>query len=143
MKKRRTLAASPRRAFWGPETPRPISFVSEARCKQAQRKVLLSFARHGRCKPQSFPSRHGGRNLLGKPSEMRCRRTGFLPQSGTGMTGVSKGIPSQMTPRPTARQNGEDGGPASVGRSKAPRYSRFLTTGLEGQGFSPAVTRPS
>ena len=107
------------------------------------RPALVSFARHGRCKPQSFPSRHGGRNLLGKPSEMRCRRTGFLPQSGTGMTGVSKGIPSQMTPRPTARQNGEDGGPASVGRSKAPRYSRFLTTGLERQGFSPAVTRPS
>jgi len=38
--------------------------------------VLVSFARHGRSKPQSFPSRHGG----------------------TGMTGVSKGIPPQMTP---------------------------------------------
>jgi len=43
-----------------------------------------------------------GRNPLGKFSEMRCRRTGFLPQSGTGMTGVPKGIPCQMTALPSS-----------------------------------------
>jgi hypothetical protein len=31
------------------------------------------------CETRSFPSRHGGRNLLRKPLEMCCRRTGFLP----------------------------------------------------------------
>jgi len=36
------------------------------------------------------------RNLLGKPSEMRVRRTGF-PLSRE-MAGISKGISSQMTP---------------------------------------------
>ncbi|MGD0011396.1 MAG: hypothetical protein ABSE93_23010 [Terriglobia bacterium] len=30
-----------------------------------------------------------GRNPLRKPSETRCPQIGFLPQSGTGMTGVS------------------------------------------------------
>ena len=39
-------------------------------------------------------------NLLRKPLEMCCRRTGFLPQSGTGMTGGSSGSPFQMTPVP-------------------------------------------
>jgi len=90
------------------------------------RPALVSFASHGRCKPQSFPSRHGGRNLLGKPSEMRCRRTGFLPQSGRGMTGVSKGIPSQMTPRPTAQQNrGLERHPPRNGPSRSASWGAF------------------
>jgi hypothetical protein len=108
MKKRRTLAASPRRAFWGPETPRPISFVSEARCKQAQRKVLLSFARHGRCKPQSFPRKACPELAEGQESTRQtfgnALSTDGIP-AFVGMTGVSKGVPSQMTPTPSERSS--------------------------------------
>ena len=41
-----------------------------------------------------------GRNPPRKPLETCCRRTGFLPQRGTGMTGGSSGSPFQMTPAP-------------------------------------------
>ena len=55
--------------------------------------VLVSFARHGRSKPQSFPrkresTRQTFRNALS---------TDWIP-AFAGMTGVSKRIPSQMTP---------------------------------------------
>ena len=53
-------------------------------------------------------SRESG-NLVGKLSEMRCRRARFLPQGGTGMTGVSRGIRSQLTApphRPHPRRSG-------------------------------------
>jgi len=53
-------------------------------------RVVVSFARNGRCQVQSFPPRvipakagiHGVNstgNLLRNPLEMRRRRTGFLP----------------------------------------------------------------
>ena len=57
--------------------------------------VLVSFARDGRCKPQSFPrERECTRETFGN-----ALSTDWIP-AFAGMTGVSKGIPSQMASPP-------------------------------------------
>ena len=60
-----------------------------------QERALVSFVRHGRRKPQSFPRKRGAtRQTFGN-----ALATDWIP-AFAGMTGVSKGIPSQMTPPP-------------------------------------------
>ena len=61
----------------------------------SQTRVLVSFARHGRCNPQSFP-----RKREPSPSTAHFRRFAEWIPAFAGMTGVSKVIPSQMTPPP-------------------------------------------
>ena len=67
----------------------------------------MSFVRHGRLKPQSFPrKRESTRQTFGN-----ALATDWIPalrqaqgKLFAGMTGVSKGIPSQMTPPPKSEQ---------------------------------------
>jgi hypothetical protein len=66
--------------------------------------VLVSFAGHGRSKSQSFPRKACPELAEGRestpPTFGNGRWTDWIP-AFAGMTGVSKGIPSQMTTTPT------------------------------------------
>ncbi len=57
--------------------------------------LLVSFARHERCKLQSFPRKRES----SLQSSGNALSTGWI-SAFAGMTGVSEGTPSQMTPGP-------------------------------------------
>jgi hypothetical protein len=80
------------------------NFVREEQCRpktsRRRRRVLVSFAGHGGCKPQSFPrKRESTRQTFGNAP------AGWIP-AYAGMTGVPKGIPPQMTLPPSGEVEG-------------------------------------
>ena len=58
------------------------------------------------------------------PSEVGSLQTGFLPQSGTGMTGISKWITFRMAPWPRDSPLTTDNGPQTKGYGRLPYASR-------------------
>ena len=81
-----------------PEVSMSFKFSRVPQKCNLQARVLVLFARHGRCKPQSFPrKRESTPQTFGN-----ALPTDWIP-AFAGMTGVSKGIPSQMTPYPILR----------------------------------------
>jgi len=65
-----------------------------------QRSVVVSFARHGRSRPQSFPrKRESTSQTFGN-----ALATDWIP-AFAGMTGVSEGMIFQMTPLPGAHKS--------------------------------------